>query len=153
MTRNTARKLETVLFTVPAIILVTMMIYIPFVSSGFYSLTKWNGISKSATFIGLENYKTILLGSGEFLKALIFTGKYTLLFMILSNILALALAVVLVQKLKTANVLRGIFFIPYIMSMTIVGFIWKFIFSEGFAKLFEITEWQWLNWSWLVIRT
>ena len=45
--------------------------------------------------------------------------------------------------------MRGVFFIPYIMSMTIVGFIWKFIFSQGFAKLFEMTGWEWLNLSWL----
>ena len=45
--------------------------------------------------------------------------------------------------------MRGVFFVPYIMSMTIVGFIWKFIFSQGFAKLFEMTGWEWLNLSWL----
>ncbi len=149
MNRNTVGRLETVLFTVPAIILVSMMIYIPFISSGFYSLTEWNGIAKSATFVGLKNYKTLFSDSSEFLDVLIFTGRYTVLFMVLSNILGLALAVVLVQELKTANLLRGVFFVPYIMSMTIVGFIWKFIFSEGFARLFEMTGWEFLNWSWL----
>lgn len=146
---NKSKKIETILFTIPALVLVTFMIYIPFVSSGYYSLTEWNGISKSATFIGLDNFKSIFVESSDFLKALIFTGKYTILFMILSNVFALALAVVLVQKLKTANILRGVFFVPYIMSMTIVGFIWKFIFSQGFARLFEITEWGLFNLSWL----
>ena len=37
----------------------------------------------------------------------------------------------------------------YIMSMTIVGFIWKFIFSQGFAVLYEKTSLEFLNWSWL----
>lgn len=149
MGRKKKQMIETVLFTIPAIILVTIMIYIPFVMSGFYSLTEWNGISKAPKFIGLENFQRIFAGSKDFLNALIFTGKYTVLFMILTNIFALALAVVLVKKIKTANVLRGLFFIPYIMSMTIVGFIWKFIFSQGFASLFELTGWGWLNLSWL----
>ena len=139
MGRKKKQMIETVLFTIPAIILVTIMIYIPFVMSGFYSLTEWNGISKAPKFIGLENFQRIFAGSKDFLNALIFTGKYTVLFMILTNIFALALAVVL----------RGLFFIPYIMSMTIVGFIWKFIFSQGFASLFELTGWGWLNLSWL----
>lgn len=149
MRNSTKSKLEMVLFTLPAIILVTMMIYIPFVSSGYYSLTEWNGISSSATFVGLENFKTILLKSSQFTDVLAFTGKYTVLFMLFSNILALGLAVLLVQKLKTANFLRGVFFVPYIMSMTIVGFIWKFIFSSGFARLYQLTNWGFFNWSWL----
>ena len=45
--------------------------------------------------------------------------------------------------------LRGVFFIPYIMSMKIVGFIWKFIFTQGFAKLYDITGWGVWNLSWL----
>ena len=67
------------IYTLPAIVLVTMMMYIPFVMSGYYSLTKWNGIAKDAEFIGLENFRTIFLESSEFKDALLFTGKYTIL--------------------------------------------------------------------------
>ena len=141
--------LETLAFTAPAVILVSVMIYIPFVLSGYYSLTEWNGIEKQPTFIGLENFQKLFSGRNSFTDSLIFTGKYTLLSMILINVLALALAVALVKKMRTANVLRGVFFVPYIMSMTIVGFIWKFIFSQGFAKLYEFTGLPFLNLSWL----
>ena len=140
---------ESFLYTIPAIILVTITIYIPFVMSGYYSLTQWNGIAKEPVFIGLENFKRVFSGSSEFMKSLIFTGKYTILFMIFSNVLALAIAVALVQKIRLANLMRGMFFVPYIMSMIIVGFIWKFIFSQGFEVLFEKTGWGFLNWSWL----
>ena len=147
--RKKKEMLETVLYTIPAIILVTITIYIPFVMSGYYSLTEWNGIAKDPVFIGFDNFITLFSKGSDFTTSLIFTAKYTILFMIIANILALALAVILVKKLKTANVLRGVFFIPYIMSMTIVGFIWKFIFSQGFAKLFEMTGAEFLNLSWL----
>lgn len=133
----------------PALILVCMMMYIPFVMSGYYSLTEWNGISKEAKFIGLQNFKTIFLESSDFVQSLWFTMKYTLVFVIASNVLAIALAVVLTKKFRFANFFRGVFFIPYIMSMTIVGFIWKFIFSQGFAALFEKTHLGFLNLSWL----
>lgn len=99
---------ESVLFTVPAILLVIVMMYIPFIMSGYYSLTEWNGF-----------------------------------------VISLLLAVALTQKFKFANVFRGIFFIPHIMSMTIVGFIWKFIFTQGFARLYEMTGWSFWNESWL----
>ena len=149
MKRKKKEYLECAAFTVPSLFLVMLVFYIPFVMSLYYSLTEWNGISKSPKFIGLENFKKLFSGSSDFLQSLIFTGKYTIVFMILVNILALAIAVALVQKIPVANVMRSMFFIPYIMSMTIGGFIWKFIFSQGFAALFEKTHLGFLNLSWL----
>lgn len=143
------RGAETVGFTLPAILLVTVMMYVPFVMSGYYSLTEWNGISKEPVFIGLDNFITIFNKGSEYLTAIWFTAKYTIGFVIFANVIALALAVALTQKFRFVNVFRGIFFIPYIMSMTIVGFIWNFIFTQGFAKLFEITGWEFWNESWL----
>lgn len=149
MGKEKKEKLENVLFTIPAIIMVTITIYIPFIMSGYYSLTEWNGIAKEPKFIGFGNFKEIFSGSSTFLQSLLFTGKYTILFMLFSNVLALAIAVALVQKIKVANLMRGMFFVPYIMSMTIVGFIWKFIFSQGFEVLFKKTGLAFFNWSWL----
>ena len=54
-------------FTVPAIILVCLMMYVPFVLSGYYSLTEWNGISKAVKFVGLANFKTLFSQGGDFL--------------------------------------------------------------------------------------
>lgn len=149
MGRKKKETFENVIYTIPSIILVTLTIYIPFIMSGYYSLTEWNGISKAPKFIGLANFKALFGGSSEFVKSLLFTGKYTILFMVFSNVLAIVIAVALVQKIRAANVMRGMFFIPYIMSMTIVGFIWKFIFSQGFAVLFNKTGMEFLNLSWL----
>ncbi len=140
---------DMLLYTVPAILLVTMMMYIPFVMSGYYSLTRWNGIAKNAEFIGLENFRTIFTSGGDFTGSLWFTLRYTIVFILFSNVAALFLAVCLTKKFKLANLMRGIFFIPYIMSMTIVGFIWKFIFTQGFARLSAMTDWGVWNLSWL----
>ena len=143
------RFMESVFFCIPAMLLVSLMIYIPFVLSGYYSLTQWDGIAREPVFIGLQNFKTIFTSGGDFLASLIFTAKYTVFFMIFTNIFALALALALVHKFKLANLLRGIFFVPYIMSMIIVGFIWRFIFSQGFDRLYEITGIGFFNLSWL----
>ena len=140
---------ETVFFSLPAILLILLTIYIPFVLSAVYSFTEWNGISKAARYIGLDNFKQIFTGNPDFLNALVFTGKYAFFFIILSNVFALALAVALTRKFGLANFLRGMYFIPYIMSMTIVGFIWKFIFTQGFDQLYTLTKWNIWNLSWL----
>lgn len=147
LSRNALK--ETLLFTLPAIIMVILAFYIPFVMSGYYSLTEWNGISRDPVFIGLENFKTIFSDGSVFMNALWFTCKYSALFIIFSNVLALMLAVALTRKFRLANLMRGMFFLPYIMSMTIVGFIWRFIFTQGFEKLYEMTGWGLWNLSWL----
>lgn len=149
MGRKKKERLENVLYTIPALLLVSVVFYIPFVMGGYYSLTKWNGIAKEPVFIGFKNYATLFESSSGFLTSLVFTAKYTILFMILANVLALAIAVALTKKFIGVSVFRSMFFVPYIMSMTIVGFIWKFIFSQGFAVLYEKTSLEFLNWSWL----
>ncbi len=147
--RRRKEYMENFIFTLPAVILVCMMMYIPFVMSGFYSLTEWNGISKKPVFVGLQNFREIFTGNRDYASSLLFTILYTLLFVVLSNVIALALANALTKKFAFANVYRSLFFIPYIMSMTIVGFIWKFIFTKGFERLFEITGWTFWNYSWI----
>lgn len=149
MGRKKKERLESVLYTIPALLLVSVVFYIPFVMGGYYSLTKWNGIAKEPVFIGFKNYATLFESSSGFLTSLVFTAKYTIFFMILANVLALAIAVALTKKFIGVSVFRSMFFVPYIMSMTIVGFIWKFIFSQGFAVLYEKTSMEFLNWSWL----
>ncbi|MCR5403305.1 MAG: sugar ABC transporter permease [Butyrivibrio sp.] len=147
--RRRKENAENVLFTLPALLLVIIMMYVPFIMSGYYSLTEWNGISKTPVFIGLANFHKLFSNSSIFAGTILFTIRYTLLFMIGSNVIALILAVALTKKFSAANVFRGLFFIPYIMSLTIVGFIWKFIFTKGFEKLFGLTGMGFLNYSWL----
>ncbi|MDR1985428.1 MAG: sugar ABC transporter permease [Treponema sp.] len=149
MKKRTIEAIESVVYPLPAMILVAAVIYVPFVLSGYYSFTKWNGIAQTPEFIGLGNFKMIFSPGGDFVKSLVFTAKYTVLFMILTNAAALVLAMALVKKFALADTLRGMFFIPYIMSMTIVGFIWRFIFSSGFDTFFTLTGWRLFNWSWL----
>ncbi len=142
-------KLENFLFTAPALILVTIMFYIPFILSGYYSLTKWSGLDKEPIFIGLENFKALFTTGNTFIPTLLFTFKYTFFFVILSNVIALLLALFLSKPYKSANILRGVYFAPYVISMTIIGFIWRFILTQGFGALYDITSLQFLNYSWI----
>ena len=66
-------RLENFIYTLPAVILVTMMMYVPFVMSAYYSLTQWNGIAKDPVFIGLGNFAAIFSGKSNFLNSLWFT--------------------------------------------------------------------------------
>lgn len=137
------------LFTLPVLICIVVAFYIPFAMTIRYSLTKWNGISKHPAFVGLDNFKQIFMGDSNFANAGWFTVKYAFLYILLVNVLAIALALVMDMKLKTSSWLRAAFFIPYILSLVIVGFIWKFIFMQGFSSFSESTGWGIFDLSWL----
>jgi raffinose/stachyose/melibiose transport system permease protein len=147
--RAATGKIEFGLFTLPVLICIVLAFYIPFFMSMYYSLTDWNGISRTVNFIGMDNFRQIFSGDANFSHASWFTVKFTILFILLSNVLAIVIAVLLDRKLKTSSLLRAAFFIPYILSLVIVGFIWKFIFSQGFASLTDATGWPIWGWSWL----
>ncbi|MFP4977277.1 carbohydrate ABC transporter permease [Paenibacillus sp. CN-4] len=142
-------RLQFGMFTLPVLLCIAVAFYIPFAMTIRYSLTKWNGISKNPTFIGLDNFKQIFTGDANFTNAAWFTVKYMVLYIVIVNVLAILLALVLDMKLKSTNWLRAAFFIPYILSLVIVGFIWKFIFMQGFESLGASTGWGIFQLSWL----
>ncbi|WP_256759348.1 carbohydrate ABC transporter permease [Cohnella sp. WQ 127256] len=147
--RKWSDKLEFGIFTLPVLICIAVAFYIPFAMTIRYSMTKWNGISKHPTFIGLDNFKQIFSGDANFTNAALFTLKYAILYIVLVNVLAIGLAIILDMKLKSTTWLRTSFFIPYILSLVIVGFIWKFIFMQGFESLGASTGWGIFKLSWL----
>jgi len=115
-------------FLLPAFILYSIFFLFPLFSGVLYSFTRWNGISFSKEFIGIENFKEIF-SDKRFLNSLFFTFKYAALNVIFINILAFALALMLDRTVKGIGFLRSIFFMPNVISMVIVGFIWQFIFK------------------------
>ncbi|MCK4241306.1 MAG: sugar ABC transporter permease [Candidatus Atribacteria bacterium] len=135
-------------FLLPAFILYSIFFLFPFFSGILYSFTRWNGISFSKEFIGIENFKEIF-SDKRFLNSLFFTFKYALLNVIFINILAFALALMLDRTVKGIGFLRSIFFMPNVISMVIVGFIWQFIFMNVVGEVSKFTGMPFLNQSWL----
>jgi len=147
--RKSFEKIEFSIFILPALIAIACTFFIPFFMSMIYSFTEWNGIQKSPKFIGLDNFKQIFSGDANFISSSIFTIKYTFFYIIIINVFAILLAVILDQKFKTSSMLRAAFFIPYILSLIVVGFIWKFIFMQGFDALGSLTGFSFFGLSWL----
>ncbi|HOV66530.1 MAG TPA: sugar ABC transporter permease, partial [Bacillota bacterium] len=68
---------------------------------------------------------------------------------IFTNIFALLLAVVLNSEIKGRNALRAAFYIPNIISLIVIGYIWRFIFTSGFDSLYQLTHFKLFELSWL----
>ena len=140
------------LFLGPTAICFSLIVLIPFALGIYYSLTSWNGVSSNIAWVGFDNYKN-LIQDQTFRLSFWFTIKYSLIAVVLQNLFGFFLAVLLVQKLKTTNLLRTIFFVPNVISGLLLGFVWQFIFVKGFATLGKLTGLAFFNLPWLGTST
>ncbi len=136
-------------FLGPVTIFFCLVFVIPFLSGIYYSFTEWNGVDQKAIWIGWENFVTIVTQDAQFLKSFGFTVKFTIVTLVLTNVLAFLFALALVQPLKTRNALRTAFFLPNVIGGVLLGFIWRFIFVNGFSTLGQLTGIAVLQQPWL----
>lgn len=120
-------------FLIPAAIAVSAIVVIPFLIGIYYSFTKWDGISVS-TFVGLENFQRIL-GDQEFMASLWFTLKFSVVTVLLINLVGLCLALIVTKGFRGSTILRTIFFMPNLIGGLILGFIWQFVFIKAFSSI------------------
>ncbi|MHA6534031.1 carbohydrate ABC transporter permease [Paenibacillus sp. BAC0078] len=136
-------------FVGPAVLFFTLITIIPFVMGMYYSFTDWNGVSGNVSWVGIDNFKAIFTNDPDFWSSFWFTVRFTLLGVVLTNIVGFFLAYLLTKPLKTRNMLRTIFFMPNVIGGLLLGFIWQFIFIKGFATMGDITGWSFFNLPWL----
>lgn len=84
-----------------------------------------------------------------FKGAFFYSVLYTVLVVLLVNILALLIALLLESNIRGKGFFRTSFYIPNIISLIVIGFIWKFIFGRVFDSLYEATNLAVFGWSWL----
>ena len=141
--------LQQLIFVGPSTIFFLIIIVVPFLMGLFYSFTDWNGVSGDVTWVGFDNFKQIITNDPDFGKAFWFTVRFTVIGIIVTNVLGFFLAYFLTKPLKSRNVLRTIFFMPNVIGGLLLGFIWQFIFVKGFSALGSATGWHFFNLPWL----
>ncbi|WP_435922249.1 carbohydrate ABC transporter permease [Paenibacillus sp. DYY-L-2] len=140
---------QQVFFVGPAILFFTLVMIIPFLMGMYYSFTDWNGVSGEVTWVGFDNFVKIFNGDPDFWKSFWFTVRFTVIGVLLTNLVGFFLAYFLTKPLKTRSVLRTIFFMPNVIGGLLLGFIWQFIFIKGFATLGDSTGWSFFQLPWL----
>jgi len=137
-----------ILFFMPAVIIWLTTMVIPFLYGIWISFVKWDGIGNNFTFVGLANYQK-LFRSAKFFQSLNRTALYTVGTVILSNILGLALGLLLTSNLKGRNFFRTAIFVPNVIGGVAMGYIWKYIFHYGFTAVGKTLGIEWLSKSML----
>lgn len=137
------------LFVFPAVLFVIFATDIPFLMNLYYSFFDWNGVGKNMKFVGLQNFIHIFTKDTLFWKGVTFTLKFALFYVVIVNLVSLCVALVLSKERKSSSIGRAFYYIPYIISLTAISLIWKFIFGPGFEALYNATGWEFFNWSWI----
>ncbi|MDP4098544.1 sugar ABC transporter permease [Paenibacillus sp. P96] len=146
---KTSQLLQQLVFVGPSTLFFAIIIVIPFLLGMYYSFTDWNGVSNQAGWVGLDNFRQILLEDAKFRTAFWFTVRFTVVGVVLSNMLGFILAYFLTQPLKSRNVLRTVFFMPNVIGGLLLGFIWQFIFVKGFSSIGATTGLSFFKLPWL----
>ncbi len=102
---------------------------LPAIASTWYAFTDWDGISASASFIGIDNFSQ-LLSDDQARSAFGNTLILTLVVVVFQNAIGLLLALGLQRAIKTRNLLRTLFFAPVALSPLVVAYIWQFMYSS-----------------------
>ena len=131
----------------PALICFAMVVLIPAITGLLYSFTDWNGMNKPVSFSGLENYRG-LISDKVFWRDFLYTAVFSVVAVILVNLLGFALALLVTQKIRGANLFRTVFFMPNLIGGILLGFAWQFVFTQGFNYLGKSLNISWLQ-GWL----
>ena len=129
MSSKMKRKLTEVLFLVPTLLAFIMVIIIPFIYGIYYSFTNWQGTGAATEMVGLENYKAIFQ-EPAFLHSFLITVEFTVLNIILVNVVAFIISLLVTSEIRGRNVYRAGFFIPNLIGGIVLGLVWQFIFSN-----------------------
>ena len=132
-------RLQEFLMLLPACLIVGIFLLLPFVLSFPMSLTNRRLIPRPVKFVGLDNYVNVLTDP-VFWRALFNVTHFAVMVVPIQCGFALAMALLINQKLPGRNVFRGALFLPAITSMAVVCVIWGTLFQYPTGPLNQIVS-------------
>lgn len=122
-------------FIGPALFSFIVVQIIPTLMGIYYSFTDWSGVGSEINFVGLKNYIKVFTDDPQFGHAFWFTAAFAVCAVICINVVGFGLAMLVTQKFKGSNLMRGVFFMPNLIGGILLGFTWQFIFVQVFTTI------------------
>jgi raffinose/stachyose/melibiose transport system permease protein len=138
-----------IVFIGPIFILYTTFFVIPIILSFVYSTTDWDGLQKSFNFVGLQNYLHVFSLDTEFRNAVRFTFVFTFWGFIGVNVIGLVCAMIVNLPLRVKNLVRTCIYVPNVISVLVVGFLWKFLYRSIIPEIGSMLHLNFLQQSFL----
>ncbi|WP_378057592.1 carbohydrate ABC transporter permease [Actinophytocola glycyrrhizae] len=148
-TLSTMDKLTVVLMVaVPALIVVSL-VWFPAISTIVLSFTDWNGIGNIAdmNFVGTQNYVDVTTNYPPFGPAMEHNLIWLVVFFLGPTLLGIFLAALLDREIRGSRIYQSIFFLPVVLSLALIGFIWQLIYSrdQGLLNTVLGTQTDWFG--------
>lgn len=123
-----------VLLILPGLAIFLAIILYPFINSVLMSFTDRSMLNPDSNFVGIDNYIKIVTGP-YFLNLI----KNTIIFVFFATLIPFVLgfiwAIVLNQKFRGSEFLRGVTLVNWIIPGTCIGFLWMWIFNGEYGVL------------------
>ncbi len=118
----------------PNLVLLAVFTYRPLIENIRMSFYDWNISSPGSTFIGLANYREWFTRE-DTATIVVNTVVFTVVAVVGSMALGLALALLLDRQLKGRNLVRSVVFAPFVLSGAAVGIAFQFVFDPNFGLI------------------
>ncbi len=151
---NKGQTLWILFFIVPGLSLVSIVIIYPLFASLLNSFYAWDGFTRME-FVGLQNFKTVFTQypyNERFFNAIGNNLKWFISSMVIQNTFGLLFGYLLSRRIKGHEIYKRVFFMPVLLSIIAVGFLWKLYYNPQFGlfmKLFTALGWDFMNRAWL----
>lgn len=133
--KETKRNWSVYLFILPALVIYLIFGLYPFIETFKISFFEWDGISTEQTFVGLGNYFEIFFKDNVWWASVGNAVFIAVFAMVVQNAIALFLAVLVYRDIKAKRFYRMVFYIPPVLSLIVVGLIWRFIYNNEYGLL------------------
>jgi len=126
--------LPLLIFLPPSLILFTLFVVLPMIDAATFSFFDWNGYGPITDFVGFENYADVLThrNFGTAIRNSLIVVAVSLAIQLP---LAMWCAIALAERSISINVLRVLFFLPYMLAEVAAGLIWKFVYDGNYGLL------------------
>ncbi|MGW5222861.1 carbohydrate ABC transporter permease [Nocardia sp. NPDC004085] len=116
-------------FVAPNVVAVAVFLLFPLAFSLYLSFHSWD-LFGPMRFVGVDNYRRLFRSDPLFLIALRNTAVFTLLTLVPTVVIGLAVAAALNRKLAGIGLFRTIAFLPLVASAVAMAVVWRFLFTD-----------------------
>ena len=120
------------LFIPPSLILFTVFVVLPMIDAGTFSFFDWTGYGPITDYVGFDNYQDVLTHR-NFATAVRNSLIVVAVSLLIQLPLAMWCAIALSERGTHVNILRTIFFLPYMLAEIAAGLIWKFVYDGNYG--------------------
>ncbi len=130
----------TLMIAVPTL-LVLWLVWVPAIGSVLLSFTNWDGIGPitSAKPVGLKNYHDVVTIYPPFWPALQHNLIWLGVMFFIATPIGMFLAVLLDREVRGSRIYQTAIYLPVVLSLALVGFIWQLIYSRDQGLINQIT--------------